>query len=64
MSRVYFNSIYITVQRGAFFWLVSLIQIGPVTLMIKILLHIIFSSLVPDISLGIVRNNRPWLFIQ
>jgi hypothetical protein len=39
MSRVQFSLGYITVQGGLLCWLVSLIQIGPMTLMIEILLQ-------------------------
>jgi hypothetical protein len=49
---------------GLLFWLVSLIQIGSVTLMIGSLLHVMFSSLVQDLSLGLVRNNNIFHFVQ
>jgi hypothetical protein len=39
MSRVQFSLGYITVQGGLLCWLVSLIQIGSMTLMIESLLH-------------------------
>jgi nucleoside recognition membrane protein YjiH len=61
---VQFSSGYITVQGGLLYWLVSLIQIGSMTLMIEILLQVMFSSLVQDLSLGPVRNNRLFLFLQ
>jgi hypothetical protein len=46
MSVVQFSSRYITVQGGLLYWLVSLIQIGPTTLMIRSLLQVMFSALV------------------
>jgi hypothetical protein len=55
---------YITVQGGLLYWLVSLIQIGSTTLMIESLLQVMFSALVQDLSLGPVRNNRLFLFLQ
>jgi hypothetical protein len=55
---------YITVQGGLLYWLVSLIQIGPMTLMIRSLLQVMFSALVQDLSLGPVRNNRLLHFLQ
>jgi hypothetical protein len=64
MSMVQFSSRYITVQGGLLYWLVSLIQIGPTTLMIKSLLQVMFSALVQDLSLGPVRNNRLLHFLQ
>jgi hypothetical protein len=54
---------YITIQGGLLCWLVSLIQIELVTLMIESLLQVIFSALVLDLSLGLVRNNRHFHFI-
>jgi mannitol-specific phosphotransferase system IIBC component len=58
MLVVQFSSGYITVQRGLLYWLVSLIKIGPVTLMIGSLLQVMYSALVQDLSLGPVRNSR------
>jgi hypothetical protein len=49
MSRVQFSLGYITVQGGLLYFLVSLIQIGPKTLMIKNTLHVMFSVLVLDL---------------
>jgi hypothetical protein len=49
---------------GILYWLVSIIQIGPMTLMIKSLLRVMFSTLVWDLSLGLVRNNRLFHFLQ
>jgi hypothetical protein len=64
MSGVQFSLGYITVQGGLLCWLVSLIQIGSMTLMIESLLQVMFSALVLDLSLGLVRNNRLFLFLQ
>jgi hypothetical protein len=64
MSVVQFSSRYITVQGGLLYWLVSLIQIGPTTLMIGSLLQVMFLALVQDLSLGPVRNNRLFHFLQ
>jgi hypothetical protein len=64
MSGVKFNLRYITFHGGLLCWLVSLIQIGSVTLMIKILLQVMFSALVLDLSLELVRNTRIFLFLQ
>jgi hypothetical protein len=61
---VQFSFGYITVQGGFFYWLVSLIQIGSVTLMIISLLQVMFSALVQDLSLGPIRNNRLLHFLQ
>jgi hypothetical protein len=61
---VQFSSGYITTQGGLLYWLVSLIHIGSMTLMIESLLQVMFSSLVQDLSLGPVRNNRLFLFLQ
>jgi hypothetical protein len=55
---------YIAVQWGLPYWLVSLIQIGLATLMIGSLLQVMFSALVQDLSLGPVRNNRLFHFLQ
>jgi hypothetical protein len=63
-SVVQFSSRYITVQGGLLYWLVSLIQIGSMTLMIRSLLQVMFSALVQDLSLGPVRNNRLFHFLQ
>jgi hypothetical protein len=49
---------------GLLYWFVSLIQIGPATLMIKSLLQVMFSALVRDLSLGPIRNNRLSHFLQ
>jgi hypothetical protein len=49
---------------GLLYWLVSLIQIGPVTLMIISLLQVMFSALVQDLALGPVRNKRLFHFLQ
>jgi hypothetical protein len=57
MFVVQFSSGYITFQGGLLYWLVSLIQIGSVTLMIRSLLHVRLSTLVQDLSLGPVTNN-------
>jgi hypothetical protein len=64
MFVVLFSLGYITVQGGLPYWLVSLIQIGLATPMIGILLQVMFSSLVQDLSLGPVRNNRLLHFLQ
>jgi hypothetical protein len=61
---VQFSLGYITVQGGLLYWLVSLIKIGSVTLMIEILLQVMFSALVQDLSLGPIRNNRLLHFLQ
>jgi hypothetical protein len=60
-----YNSIWDTLQfkGGLLCRLVSLIQIGSVTLMIEIILHIMFSVFVLDLSFGLVRNNKLFLFI-
>jgi hypothetical protein len=50
------------ISGGFLCWLVSLIHIGMVTLMIESLLQVMFSALVPDLSLSIVRNNKLFLF--
>jgi hypothetical protein len=42
--------------------MVSIIQIGPMNLMTESLLHVMFSASVPNLSLGIVRNNKLFLF--
>jgi hypothetical protein len=64
MFVVLFSLGYITVQGGLPYWLVSLIQIGLVTLMIGSLLQVMFLALVQDLSLGPVRNNRLLHFLQ
>lgn len=64
ISVVWFISEYITVQGGLLYWSISLIHIGPTTMMIGILLYVMFSSLVQDLSLGPIRNNRIFLFLQ
>jgi hypothetical protein len=64
MFVVQFSSGYITVQGGLLYWLVSLIQIGTTTLMIGSLLQVMFSTLVQDLSLGPVRNNRLFHFLH
>ena len=64
MSVVHFSLGYITDQGGLLYWLVSLIQIRPMTLMIENLLQVMFSSLVQDLSLGTVRNNMLLYFLQ
>jgi hypothetical protein len=64
MSGVQFSLGYITTQGGLLYWLVSLIQIGSMTLMIESLLQVMFSALVQDLSLGPVRNNMLFLFLQ
>jgi hypothetical protein len=64
MFVVLFSLGYIIVQGGLPYWLVSLIQIGLVTLMIGSLLQVMFSALVQDLSLGPVRNNRLLHFLQ
>ena len=55
---------FIIVQGGNLYWLVSLIQIGPAILMIESLLQVMFSVWDLDMSLGLVRNNKLFLFIQ
>jgi hypothetical protein len=45
MSGVHFSSVYIIVQGGLHYWLVSLIQIGSAALMIGSILQVMFSSL-------------------
>jgi hypothetical protein len=64
MFVVSFSSGYITFQGGILYWLVSLIRIALTILMIESLLQVIFSSLVQDLSLGLVRNNRLLYFLQ
>ena len=64
MFMVHFSSGYIIVQGGLLYWLVSLIQIRSVTLMIISLLQVMFSTLVQDLSLGLVRNNMLFHFLQ
>jgi hypothetical protein len=64
MFLVQFILGYITVQGGILYWLVSLTQIGLATLMIGSLLQVMFSTLVQDLSLGPVRNNRLFHFLQ
>jgi hypothetical protein len=64
ISEVQFSLGYITVQRGPLCSLASLIQIGLAILMIESLLHIMFLALVPNLSLGLVRNNEILLFLQ
>jgi hypothetical protein len=49
---------------GVLYCSVSLIHIGSGTLMIEILLQVMFSSFVHDLSLGPVRNNRLFHFLQ
>ena len=61
---VQFSSRSIIVQGGLLYWLVSLIQIGMMTLMIGSLLQVMFSALVQDLSLGPVRNNRLFHFLH
>ena len=61
---VQFSSGYITVQGGLLYWLVSLIQIGSATLMIRNLMQVMFSALVQDLSLGPIRNNRCFTFFS
>jgi hypothetical protein len=56
MFMVKFSLGYIIVQGGLLYWLVSLIQIGLVTLMIRSLLQVLFLALVQDLSLGPVRR--------
>ena len=61
-----YNSICDIIQfSGASFvgWLVSLILIGLAILMIKILLMVMISVLVPDLLLGSVRKNKFLLFL-
>ena len=55
---------FITVQGGNLCWLVSLIQIGPTILMIESLLQVMFLVWDLDLSLGLVRNNKLFLFLQ
>jgi hypothetical protein len=64
MFGVHFSLGYITVYGGLLYWLVSLIHIGLAIMMIESLLQVMFSSLVLDLSLGLVRNNRIFLFLQ
>jgi hypothetical protein len=64
MFMVQFSSRYITIQGEHLYWLVSLIQIGPVTLMIRNILQVMFSALAQDLSLGPIRNNRFFYFLQ
>ena len=51
-------------SEGTPILVVSLIQIGSVTLMIGSLLQVMFSALVQDLSLGPVRNNMLLQFLQ
>ena len=62
--EVQFSLGFITVQGGNICWLVPLIQIGPAILMIESLLHVMFSVWDMDLSLGLVRNNKVFLFLQ
>ena len=55
---------FITVYGGHLCWLVSLIQIGPTTLMIGSLLQVMFLVWELDLSLGLVRKNKLLLFLQ
>jgi hypothetical protein len=64
MSVIQFSSGYIIVQGGVLYWLVSLIDIGPMNLMIRTLLQVMLLALVQDLSLGPVRNNKLLHFIQ
>jgi hypothetical protein len=64
MFMVQFSSRYIIVQGGLCYWLVSLIQTGLMTLMIRNLLQVMFLALVQDLSLGPIRNNRLLHFLQ
>jgi hypothetical protein len=64
MFMLQFSLGYITVHRELLYWLVSLIHIGSLTMMIKSLLQVMFSALVHDLSLGPVRNNMLFHFIQ
>jgi hypothetical protein len=65
MSGVQFSLGYIIAWGGRLlYWSVSLIQIVMATLMIEILLNVMFPSLVQDLSLGLVRNNRLVFFLQ
>jgi hypothetical protein len=64
MSVVQFSLGYITVQGGLLYRLVSLIYIGPTTLMIRSVLQVMFSALIQDLSLGPVRNNKLLHFLQ
>jgi hypothetical protein len=54
---------YIKFQGGLLYWLVSVISIVLATMMIESLLQVMFLVLVPHLSLGIVRNNRLFLFL-
>jgi hypothetical protein len=49
MFEVKLTSVYITSQGRLFYWLVSLIHIGPTTPMIKSLLQFMFLALVQDL---------------
>ena len=62
--EVQFSLGFIIVQGGNLCWLVSLIQIGPSILMIRSLLQVMFSVWDLDLSLGLVRNNKHFLFLQ
>ena len=62
ISWIQFSLGFITVQGGLLCWLVSLIQVGSVTLIIYSLLHDMFSILVSDLSLVLVGNNTISLF--
>ena len=62
--EVQFSLGFITVQGGNLCWLVSLIQIGQAILMIESLLQVMFSDWDLDLSLGIVINNKLFLFLQ
>jgi hypothetical protein len=63
--------VWSTIQFGIYYssggllcWLVSLIQIGSMTLMIEIRLQVMFLALVLDPSLGIVINNKLFVSLQ
>jgi hypothetical protein len=64
MYVVQFSSGYITVQGALLNWLVSLIQIGSMTLMIGSLLQVMFSDLVQDLSLGPIRKKNLLHFLK
>jgi len=64
ISNVWFNMGYIIVQGGVLYWLVSLFLIGTKILIIEGLLEVMFSTFFPDLSLGIIRNNRVFIFLQ
>jgi mannitol-specific phosphotransferase system IIBC component len=63
MFMVQFSLGCIIIHGGVLCWLVSLIHIGPVTLLIESIVYVMFSALVMDLSLRPVRNIKLFLFL-